>query len=124
MPHPPFFKSIKSATFKESQGILSVHRITFIMTQVTVQGAEAFKVNANVKKGGFMPTPQLNWIHLARQSAVSVLYISGSMLTAYHITAFKTDKWGLYFHDDNQFWIAIGVGLLIAGWAIRNWKNI
>ena len=67
---------------------------------------------------------QLNWINLAKQGAVSVLYIGGSALTAYNFTAFKTDKYGLYFHDDNQFWLATGVGILITGWVIRNWKKI
>lgn len=67
---------------------------------------------------------QLNWINLARQVAVSALYTVGSALAAYNITAFKSDKYGLYYHDDNQLWLAIGVGLAIAGWVVRNWKKI
>lgn len=67
---------------------------------------------------------QLNWIHLARQGTVSALYIGGSALAAYHIIAFRTDKFGLYFQDENQLWFALGVGLLITGWVIRNWKKI
>jgi len=67
---------------------------------------------------------QLNWINLARQMGVSALYTVGSALTAYNITAFKTDKYGLYFHDDNQLWLAVGVALLLVGWVVRNWKKI
>lgn len=69
-------------------------------------------------------TQRLNWIPLARQVAISALYLAGSMLAAYHITAFKTDKFGLYYHDDNQLWFAIGVGLIMIGWIIRSWKKI
>ena len=67
---------------------------------------------------------QLNWIPLVRQIAVPLFYLAGSMLAAFHITAFKTDKYGLYYHDDNQLWLAVGVGLVIVGWTIRNWKKI
>jgi len=67
---------------------------------------------------------KLNWILLAKQSSVSLLYLIGSMLAAYHVTAFKTDKFGLYYHDDNQLWLAVGVGLVIVGWIVRNWKKI
>lgn len=67
---------------------------------------------------------QLNWMNLARQGAVSALYIGGAALAAYNFTAFKSDKYGVYFQDDNQFWLAIGVALVMTGWVVRNWKKI
>ena len=69
-------------------------------------------------------TQNMNWLQLVRQSVITALYLIGAMLAAYHITAFKTDKFGLYYHDDNQLWFAIGTGLIIVGWIIRNWKKI
>lgn len=63
-------------------------------------------------------------IPLARQVAVSLLYFAGTMLAAYHIIAFKSDKFGVYYQDDNQLWFAVGAGLLVIGWAVRNWKKI
>jgi len=67
---------------------------------------------------------KINWIPMVRQGAVALLYIVGSMLAAYHITAFKSDKYGVYYQDDNQLWLAIGVGLIVIGWIVRNWKKI
>ena len=68
-------------------------------------------------------TAKLNVMDLVKQGGVSTLYVLGSALAAYNITAFKSDKFGLYYHDDNQLWFAIGVGMAVIGWAIRNWKN-
>lgn len=67
---------------------------------------------------------QAQMIDLIKRGAVSVLYVLGIALTAYHLTAFTNDKFGLYFKDDNQLWLAIGLGLITLGWAIRNWKKI
>ena len=66
---------------------------------------------------------QAQMVDLIKRGAVLILYVFGTVLTAYHITAFKGDKYGLYFRDDDQLWLAIGVGLIAAGWAIRNWKK-
>jgi len=59
-----------------------------------------------------------------KKGVVSILYAVGSALTAYNITAFKSDKYGVYFVDDNQLWLAIGVGMLAVGWLTRNWKKL
>jgi hypothetical protein len=67
---------------------------------------------------------QLKWIEPVKRGAVSVLYVVGSAFAAYNITAFKTDKFGLYFKDDNQLWLAVGVALIAIGWAIRHWKKL
>jgi hypothetical protein len=64
------------------------------------------------------------FIDIVKRGAASALYISGSALASYNITAFKTDKFGTYFRDDNQFWLAVGVALIVTGWAIRNWKKL
>jgi len=63
------------------------------------------------------------WIPLVTQITTAVLSISGAAIAAYYITAFKTDKFGLYFRDDDQFWFAVGVALMVTAWAIRNWKK-
>ncbi len=63
-------------------------------------------------------------ISYARRGAISISYLAGALLTAYNITAFKTDKFGLFYNDDNQYWLAVGIALLGLGWVIRNWKKI
>lgn len=62
-------------------------------------------------------------VDLIKRIGVSALYALGTAFAAYNITAFKSDKFGLYFKDDNQLWFAIGIGLITVGWAIRNWKK-
>ncbi len=63
-------------------------------------------------------------ISYARRGAISISYLAGALLTTYNIMAFKTDKFGLFYNDDNQYWLAVGVALLGLGWVIRNWKKI
>jgi len=72
--------------------------------------------------GDHMSKPAV--LDLVKQGGISVLYVSGSALAAYNITAFKSDKFGLYYHDDNQLWFAIGVALFAVGWIVRNWKKL
>ena len=67
---------------------------------------------------------QTQMIELIKRGGVSVLYILGTILAAYNITAFKSDRFGLYFKDDNQLWFAIGAGLIVLAWVIRNWKKM
>ena len=50
--------------------------------------------------------------------------LAGTTLIAFNIIAFTADKYGLYFRDDNQYWLAAGVGLLTVSWLIRNWRQI
>ena len=66
---------------------------------------------------------QVQLVDLIKRVAVSILYVIGASLAAYHLTAFKTDKFGLYFKDGDQLWFAIGVGMIVIGWTIRNWKK-
>ena len=63
-------------------------------------------------------------IELARRGAVSILYVAGLALAFYNITAFRTDQYGLYFKDENQLWLAIGVSMLATGWLIRSWNRL
>ena len=55
---------------------------------------------------------------------VTALFIIGGSLTSYYLVAFKVDKYGLYYRDDDQLWLSIGIGILILGWFVRNWKKI
>lgn len=55
---------------------------------------------------------------------VTALYTAGSYITAYHVFAFKGDKFGIYYRDGDQNWLAIGVGMLVLGWFIKNWKSV
>ena len=68
---------------------------------------------------------QVQMVDLIKRIGVSVLYVVGMGLAAYHIIAFRVAKnGGLYFKDENQLWFAIGVGLITVGWVIRNWKKL
>ena len=66
---------------------------------------------------------QVQVVDLIKRVVVSILYILGTPLAAYHLTAFKNDKVGMYFKDGNQLWLAIGIGMVVVGWVIRNWKK-
>ncbi len=55
----------------------------------------------------------------------AVAYILGSALFSYNLTAFKVEKHGsYYFLDKNQYWLAIGVALIVLGLIIRYWKKL
>ncbi|MFW2374551.1 MAG: hypothetical protein ACN4GM_15605 [Gammaproteobacteria bacterium] len=53
----------------------------------------------------------------------TALFTVGSAITAYSVFAFKGDKFGIYYRDDDQFWLAIGVAMMVLSWAIKNWKS-
>jgi len=55
---------------------------------------------------------------------VTILYIIGGSISSYYLVAFKVDKYGLYYKDADQLWLAIGIGILILGWFVKNWKKI
>jgi hypothetical protein len=55
---------------------------------------------------------------------VMFLYIIGGSISSYYLFAFKVDKYGLYYKDGDQLWLAIGIGILILGWFVKNWKKI
>jgi len=53
-----------------------------------------------------------------------LIYITGGTITSYYLFSFKVDKFGLYFRDSDQLGLSIGVGILIFGWFLKNWKNL
>ena len=59
----------------------------------------------------------LKWIQ-------AVVYVAGAGLITYNLSAVKVDKYGYYFTDTNQLWLAIGVGLFGIGLVIKNWKKL
>lgn len=54
---------------------------------------------------------------------VTTLFTLGSSIAAYHLFAFKGDKFGIYYRDGDQYWLAFGVGMVVLGWFIKNWKS-
>ena len=55
---------------------------------------------------------------------VTALYIAGGSIASYYQVSFRVDKFGLYYKDADQMGLAIGVGILIFAWFLRNWKKI
>ncbi len=54
----------------------------------------------------------------------AVAYIVGAALISYNVFAVKVDKFGYYYRDDNQLWLAIGIGIFAVGLVIKNWKKL
>ena len=54
---------------------------------------------------------------------VGALYTIGAPIAVYHLFAFKGDKFGIYYRDNDQYWLAVGVTMLVIGWIIRNWDS-
>ena len=63
-------------------------------------------------------------LDIFKKGATSILYILGLALMAYNFIAFKSDKFGIYYADDNQLWFAIGAATVATGWVVRNWRKI
>ncbi len=63
-------------------------------------------------------------IELGRKVAIAVFCLLGTMLTAFNLLAFKSDKYGVYYQDANQWWFAIGAGMFLLVWLARNWKKL
>lgn len=53
-----------------------------------------------------------------------IAFLIGIAFTAYNLFSFKVDKFGYYFVDDNQIWLAFGITFLAIGYFIRNWKSL
>lgn len=51
-------------------------------------------------------------------------FLIGMPFTVYNLFSFKVDKFGYYFHDDNQIWLAVGIAFLTVGYLVRNWKKL
>lgn len=63
----------------------------------------------------------MGWL---RKTGQVILILLGTTFSAYNLTAFKVDQFGVYYHDDNQLWLAFGIAALTISWLIRNWKQI
>ncbi len=63
-------------------------------------------------------------IEMGRKAGLALLYLLGTMLCTFNLLAFKSDKYGVYFQDENQWWFATGAMLLLAAWLVRNWKTL
>ena len=63
-------------------------------------------------------------IEMARKAGVALLYLLGTMLCTFNLLAFKSDKFGVYYQDENQWWFAVGGAMLLVAWLIRNWKSL
>ncbi len=55
---------------------------------------------------------------------VTALFVFGAAITSYHLFAFRVDKFGMYYKDADQLGLSIGVGIVVLGWFVRNWKKI
>lgn len=53
-----------------------------------------------------------------------ITFLIGIAFTVYNLFSFKVDKFGYYFVDDNQIWLAFGITFLTIGYFIKNWKNL
>ena len=62
-------------------------------------------------------------IQIALKSVQSVLFVACSPLIAYNLFAVKVDKFGYFYNDTNQTWLAVGVGLFVAALMVRNWNK-
>ncbi|MDH5426158.1 MAG: hypothetical protein OEY29_14310 [Gammaproteobacteria bacterium] len=58
------------------------------------------------------------------KSSQILAFLIGTPFTVYNLFSFKNDKFGYYFHDDNQIWLAVGITFLTIGYFIRNWKKL
>ncbi|MDH5434081.1 MAG: hypothetical protein OEY19_09055 [Gammaproteobacteria bacterium] len=61
---------------------------------------------------------------LVNKLVFSVVLVIGVCMTTYYLFAIKVDKFGHYYKDEDQFSLAIGVGLLVVAWLMRNWKKL
>lgn len=53
-----------------------------------------------------------------------VSFLIGIAFTTYNLVSFKVDKFGYFFNDDNQIWLAFGLTNLALYYLAKNWKNI
>jgi hypothetical protein len=51
-------------------------------------------------------------------------FLTGVAFTAYNLSSFKVDKFGYFFNDDNQIWLAFGLTNLAVYYLVKNWKNL
>lgn len=58
------------------------------------------------------------------KSVQAVTYVVGLALVIYNLSAVKVDKFGYFFNDTNQLWLAIGVSIVTVGLIIKNWNKL
>ncbi|MCK4841212.1 MAG: hypothetical protein KAT04_04940 [Methylococcales bacterium] len=63
-------------------------------------------------------------VEVSKKVIMVLLYLSGSMLISFNLLAFTADRHGLYYKDENQWWFATGLTILMLIWIIKNWKKI
>ena len=63
-------------------------------------------------------------IDLGVKIVAVLFYFAGTMLSAFNLLAFTSDRHGVYYKDVNQWWFAIGVTMLLLAWISRNWKKL
>ena len=51
-------------------------------------------------------------------------FLTGIAFTTYNLSSFKVDKYGYFFNDDNQIWLAFGLTNLAIYYLVKNWKNL
>lgn len=61
---------------------------------------------------------------LALKISQLLFFLVGIAFSVYNLFSFKVDKFGYYFSDGNQTWLAFGITLLAAGYFVRNWKKL
>lgn len=61
---------------------------------------------------------------LALKLTQIISFLIGVLFTTYNLFSFKVAKNGYYFNDDNQTWLAFGVGFLAIAYVIKNWNKI
>lgn len=61
---------------------------------------------------------------LALKLTQIITFLTGVLFTTYNLFSFKIAKNGYYFNDDNQTWLAFGVGFLAIAYVIKNWNKI
>jgi hypothetical protein len=61
---------------------------------------------------------------LALKITKIVTFIIGIAFTSYNLFSFKVDKFGYFFNDDNQLWLAFGISSLAVYYMLRNWNKL
>lgn len=61
---------------------------------------------------------------LALKVTKVVTFILGVAFTAYNLLSFKVDRFGYFFNDDNQLWMAFGISNLAVYYMLKNWNKL
>ena len=61
---------------------------------------------------------------LALKIIQATTFIVGIAFTVYNLFSFKVDKFGYFFNDDNQIWLAFGISNLAIYYLTKNWNKL